>query len=73
MLALLLCECAAGVLAAIWPRCFGIQSTRGGAVGTLQTYYAVPDYEYFTSAMDLAQTEVSLLSSVMCSDGAIQN
>ncbi|XP_045492447.1 tetraspanin-17 [Colias croceus] len=58
VLALLLCECAAGVIAAIWPRCFGIQNTRGGAVGALQGYYGVPDYEDFTSAVDLAQTEL---------------
>ncbi|XP_041973402.1 tetraspanin-17 [Aricia agestis] len=58
ILGLLLCECAAGVAAAVWPRCFGIQSARGGAVGALQSYYAVPDYEEFTSAVDLAQTEL---------------
>ncbi|CAH0717264.1 unnamed protein product, partial [Brenthis ino] len=58
VLSLLLCECAAGVLAAIWPRCYGIQSFRGGAVGALQSYYAVPDFEHFTAALDLAQTEL---------------
>ncbi|VVD03410.1 unnamed protein product [Leptidea sinapis] len=36
VLALLLSECAAGVVASIWPRCLGIQNTRGGAVGALQ-------------------------------------
>ncbi|CAG5009557.1 unnamed protein product [Parnassius apollo] len=56
VLSLLLCECAGGVLAAIWPRCVGLQSARGGAVGALQAYYAVPDYEEFTAAVDLAQT-----------------
>ncbi|KAM3968358.1 tetraspanin 68C [Aphomia sociella] len=58
VLALLLCECAGGVLVAIWPRCLGLQSSRGGAVGALQSYYALPDYEHFTSAVDLAQTEL---------------
>ncbi|CAH2091858.1 unnamed protein product [Euphydryas editha] len=58
VLGMLLCECAAGVVAAVWPRCYGIQAARGGAVGALQSYYAVPDYEYFTTAMDLAQTEL---------------
>lgn len=56
---MLLCECAGGVIAAIWPRCLGLQSSRGGAVGALQTYYALPDFEHFTAAVDLAQTEVS--------------
>ena len=56
---MLLSECAAGVIAAIWPRCLGLQSSRGGAVGALQTYYALPDFEHFTAAVDLAQTEVS--------------
>lgn len=63
VLGLLLCECAAGVVAAIWPRCYGIQSARGGAVGALQSYYAVPDFEHFTAAVDLAQTEVSANTS----------
>ncbi|KAI5641963.1 tetraspanin family domain-containing protein [Phthorimaea operculella] len=58
VLALLLCECAGGVVAAVWPRCVGLQSAAGGAVGALQTYYAVPDYEQFTAAVDLAQTEL---------------
>ncbi|CAK1551707.1 unnamed protein product [Leptosia nina] len=58
VLSLLLCECAAGVIAAIWPKCLGIQNTRGGAVGALQGYYGVPDYEDFTTAVDLAQTEL---------------
>ncbi|XP_068628077.1 tetraspanin-11 [Battus philenor] len=58
VLSLLLCECASGVLAAIWPRCVGLQSARGGAVGALQAYYAVPDYEEFTAAVDLAQTHL---------------
>lgn len=57
---MLLCECAGGVIAAIWPRCLGLQSTRGGAIGALQSYYALPDYEHFTAAVDLAQTEVQL-------------
>lgn len=59
VLALLLCECAGGVLAAVWPRCLGLQNARGGAVGALQAYYALPDYEQFTAAVDLAQTEVT--------------
>lgn len=59
VLALLVCECAGGVVAAVWPRCEGLQSARGGAVGALQAYYAVPDYEEFTAAVDLAQTHVS--------------
>lgn len=58
VLSMLLCECAGGVIAAIWPRCLGLQSSRGGAVGALQTYYALPDYEDFTAAVDLAQTEL---------------
>ncbi|XP_047522416.1 CD82 antigen [Pieris napi] len=58
VLSLLLCDCAAGVISAIWPRCFGIQNTRGGSVGALQGYYGVPDYEDFTTAVDLAQTEL---------------
>ncbi|KAJ8726919.1 hypothetical protein PYW08_015316 [Mythimna loreyi] len=58
VLAILLCECAGGVIAAIWPRCLGLQSSRGGAVGALQTYYALPDFEHFTVAVDLAQTEL---------------
>ncbi|XP_063530462.1 CD151 antigen [Cydia strobilella] len=58
VLALLVCSCLGGVTAAAWPRCAGLQSARGGAVGALQTYYAVPDYEHFTAALDLAQTEL---------------
>ncbi|XP_059060242.1 CD151 antigen [Achroia grisella] len=58
VLTLLLCECASGVLVALWPRCLGLQSSRGGAVGALQSYYALPDYEHFTAAVDLAQTEL---------------
>ncbi|XP_037301351.1 tetraspanin-9-like [Manduca sexta] len=58
VLSLLLCECAGGIIAAIWPRCLGLQNARGGAVGALQTYYAVPDYEQFTASVDLAQTEL---------------
>ncbi|XP_072941472.1 tetraspanin-11 [Epargyreus clarus] len=60
VLSLLLCECAGGVLAAVWPRCLalGLRSARGGAVGALQAYYAVPEYEDFTAAVDLAQTEL---------------
>ncbi|XP_052737965.1 tetraspanin-17 [Bicyclus anynana] len=58
VLALLVAECAAGVLAAVWPRCYGVQAARGGAVGALQSYYAVPDFEHFTAALDLAQTEL---------------
>ncbi|XP_060800578.1 tetraspanin-33 [Amyelois transitella] len=58
VLSLLMCECAGGVLASIWPRCLGLQNAHGGAVGALQTYYALPDYEYFTAAVDLAQTEL---------------
>ncbi|CAB3224997.1 unnamed protein product [Arctia plantaginis] len=58
VLFMLLCECAGGVIAAIWPRCLGLQSTRGGAIGALQSYYALPDYEHFTAAVDLAQTEL---------------
>ncbi|XP_045763824.1 tetraspanin-17 [Maniola jurtina] len=58
VLGLLMCECAAGVVSAVWPRCYGIQGTRGGAVGALQSYYAVPDFEHFTAALDLAQTEL---------------
>ncbi|XP_069355247.1 tetraspanin-11 isoform X2 [Maniola hyperantus] len=58
VLALLMCACAAGVVSAVWPRCYGIQGTRGGAVGALQSYYAVPDFEHFTAALDLAQTEL---------------
>ncbi|KAJ0179261.1 hypothetical protein K1T71_004973 [Dendrolimus kikuchii] len=58
VLSLLLCECAGGVIAAIWPKCLGLQSSRGGAVGALQAYYALPDYEQFTASVDLAQTEL---------------
>ncbi|KAL4703411.1 hypothetical protein ACJJTC_011200 [Scirpophaga incertulas] len=58
VLSLLLCECAAGVGAAVWPRCLGLQNARGGAVGALQAYYALPDYEQFTAAVDLAQTQL---------------
>lgn len=47
-----------GVLAALWLRCLGLQSARGGAIGALQNYYAVPDYEPFTASVDLVQTEV---------------
>lgn len=48
-------------MAAVWPRCLalGLRSARGGATGALQAYYAVPEYEDFTAAVDLAQTEVS--------------
>lgn len=60
VLSLLLCECAGGVVAAVWPRCVGLQSARNGAVGALQAYYALPDYESFTTAMDLAQTQVGI-------------
>lgn len=59
VLALLLSECAGGVVAAIWPRCVGLQNAQGGAVGSLQAYYALPDYEHWTAAMDLAQTQVN--------------
>lgn len=59
MLSLLLCECAGGVVVTLWPRCVGLQNVRGGAVGALQAYYGVPDYEPFTTALDLAQTEVT--------------
>ncbi|CAG9563591.1 unnamed protein product [Danaus chrysippus] len=59
---LLVCECAGGAAAATWPRCVGgggaPDGARGGAVGALQGYYAVPDYEHFTTAVDLAQTEL---------------
>ncbi|KAL0883808.1 hypothetical protein ABMA27_015898 [Loxostege sticticalis] len=58
VLALLMCECAGGVIAAVWPRCLGLQNARGGAVGALQSYYALPDYEQFTAAVDLAQTHL---------------
>ncbi|XP_014355751.2 CD82 antigen [Papilio machaon] len=58
VLSLLLCECACGVAAAVWPRCVGLQSARGGAVPALQAYYALPDYEDFTAAVDLAQTQL---------------
>ncbi|XP_053599610.1 CD151 antigen [Plodia interpunctella] len=58
VLSLLLAECAGGVLAAIWPRCLGLQNAQGGAVGALQAYYALPDYEHFTAAVDLAQTQL---------------
>ncbi|XP_073963632.1 uncharacterized protein [Choristoneura fumiferana] len=58
VLGLLVCACAGGVVAAAWPRCAGVDSARGGAVGALQTYYAMPDYEHFTAALDLAQTEL---------------
>ncbi|GBP69726.1 hypothetical protein EVAR_79961_1 [Eumeta japonica] len=51
-------EVACGALAAAWPRCAGLASARGGAVGALQAYYALPDYEHFTAAVDLAQTEL---------------
>ncbi|KAG7305405.1 hypothetical protein JYU34_009474 [Plutella xylostella] len=58
VLTLLTGECAGGALAAVWPRCVGLQNARGGAVGALQAYYGVPDYEQFTAALDLAQTEL---------------
>ncbi|RVE48418.1 hypothetical protein evm_006979 [Chilo suppressalis] len=58
VLSLLMCECAGGVIAAVWPRCLGLQNARGGAVGALQSYYALPDYEQFTAAVDLAQTQL---------------
>lgn len=62
---LLVCECAGGAAAATWPRCVGGggagDGARGGAVGALQGHYAVPDYEHFTTAVDLAQTEVDVV------------
>ncbi|XP_021204850.1 CD151 antigen isoform X1 [Bombyx mori] len=58
VLSLLLCECAGGVLAAVWPRCLGLENARGGSVGALQSYYAMPDFEQFTASVDLAQTEL---------------
>lgn len=63
VLALLLCECAGGVVAAVWPRCVGLQNAQGGAVGSLQAYYALPDYEHWTAAMDLAQTQVNTVET----------
>ncbi|XP_049865369.1 tetraspanin-1 [Pectinophora gossypiella] len=58
VLALLLWECAGGVVAAVWPRCVGLHSAAGGAAAALQAYYAVPDYEQFTASVDLAQTQL---------------
>jgi hypothetical protein len=53
-----MCECAGGVAVTVWPRCLGLNNASGGAVGALQAYYALPDYEQFTAAVDLAQTKV---------------
>lgn len=73
MLGLLVCECAAGVAAAVWPRCYGVAGARGGAVGALQSYYAVPDFEHFTAALDLAQTEVNTNSTNRIENGIVIN
>lgn len=60
MILLFLGECAICIIAMFWPQLLGIDVRPARLIRALQRSYALPGFEQFTAALDLAQTMVSL-------------